>query len=162
MPALVQILQRSHEQYGYPVRASVVRADWLAPAEELGAWVGEHDGRVIGHVALHPAPVPGRDAESDDALAQWQRATGASADRLAVVSRLVTDGSVPGGGTALFRRAVAAAAEMDRVPVLLVEPRSAAVGFYERRGWRRIGTSAQQWGEHRVDAVLMVAAGREG
>ncbi|MGU3435107.1 GNAT family N-acetyltransferase [Actinomycetes bacterium M1A6_2h] len=160
MPDLLRILQRSHELFGYPVRASVVRADWLAVTNELGAWVAEHDGLVVGHIALHPTAAPGHDAGEDDASAQWQRATGVSADQLAVVSRFVTDGSVKGSGTALLDHAVRGADEAGRVPVLLVEPNSAALGFYRRRGWREIGTSMQQWGEHRVEAVLMVAPGR--
>lgn len=157
MPALLRILQRSHELFGYPVRASVVRADWLAMSDELGAWVAEHEGSVVGHIALHPTAVPGHDAGEDEASAQWQRATGVAADRLAVVSRFVTDGSVKGSGTALLDHAVRAADEAGRVPVLLVEPDGDALGFYRRRGWREIGTAVQQWGEHRVDAVLMVA-----
>lgn len=160
MPVLLPILQRSHELFAYPVRASVVRADWLATAGELGAWVAEYDGRVVGHIALHPTAAPGLDAGEDDASAQWQQATGATADELAVVSRFVTDGSTPGSGTALLEHAVRAADEEGRVPVLLVDPNGDALGFYRRRGWREIGTSAQQWGEHRVEAVLMVAPGR--
>lgn len=154
---LLPILQRSHEQQGYPVRRTAVRVDWLAPANEIAAWVAEHDNTVVGHIALHPTAVPGHDAGEDDASAQWQRATGVSADRLAVVSRFVTDRSVPGSGTTLLTHAVRIAHDTGRVPVLLVEPKSAARGFYLRRGWREIGTSAQQWGEYRVDAVLMVA-----
>lgn len=38
LPALLTILQRSHQLHGYPVRGSAVRED-----------------RVVGHVALHPA-----------------------------------------------------------------------------------------------------------
>ena len=157
LSALFPILQRSHETQGYPVRAAVVRADWLAAPDELAAWVAEHDDAVVGHIALHPTATPGQDPGTDDASEQWQRATGVAADRLAVVSRLVTDGSVPGSGTTLLTHAVDAARDMGRVPVLLVDPNSAALGFYRRRGWRQIGTSAQQWGEYRVDAVLMVA-----
>ncbi|GGF98936.1 hypothetical protein GCM10007304_11080 [Rhodococcoides trifolii] len=159
MPALLRILQRSHELFGYPVRATVVRADWLAVSDELGAWVAEHDGAVVGHIALHPTATPGHDAGEDEASAQWQRATGVTADRLAVVSRFVTDGSVRGSGTLLLDQAVKAAGEAGRVPVLLVEPNGDALGFYRRRGWREIGTAVQQWGEHRVEAVLMVAPG---
>ena len=154
---LLPILQRAHSTHRYPVRAAAVRADWLAAPNELAAWVAEHDDAVVGHVALHPTASPEQDAGADDASAQWQRATGVGADRLAVVSRLVTDGCVPGSGTTLLAHAVNAARDAGRIPVLLVDPSSTALGFYDRRGWHRIGTSAQQWGEYRVDAVLMVA-----
>ncbi|WP_156399580.1 GNAT family N-acetyltransferase [Rhodococcus sp. Leaf278] len=157
LSALLPILQRSHSTHRYPVRAAVVRADWLAAPDELEAWVAEYHDAVVGHVALHPTATPGQDPGTDDASEQWQRATGVAADRLAVVSRLVTDGAVPGSGTTLLTHAVNAARDLGRVPVLLVDPSSAALGFYDRRGWHRIGTAAQQWGEYRVDAVLMVA-----
>ncbi|MFC7572385.1 hypothetical protein ACFQX8_08080 [Klenkia terrae] len=71
LPRLLEILQRSHELVGYPVRASVVRADWLALPTELVSAVAVHDGRVVGHVALHPATGPGHDAGSS-----WPRSAG--------------------------------------------------------------------------------------
>ncbi len=154
LPALVAILRRSHEEHGYPVRASVVRADWLALPTELFAAVAEHAGRVVGHVALHPAAT--HDEGERLAARGWVAATGVPREELAVVSRLVTDGSVRGAGLALLRAAVAAARAADREPVLLVEPAAAARGFYRRHGWREVGTARQHWGEHEVDAVLMV------
>lgn len=155
LPGLLVMLQRSHEQVGYPVRASAVSAEWLAVPDELLGAVAEADGRVVGHVALHPAPPPDADA-ADSATAQWGRAVGAPGARLAVVSRLVTDGSTPGAGSALLQHAMSTARELGRVPVLLVDPESPARGFYGRRGWREIGTARQQWGLRTVDAVLMV------
>ena len=157
LTTLLPILHRAHLTHRYPVRAAAVRTDWLAAPNELAAWVAEHDGAVVGHIALHPAESTEQDAGADDASAQWQRSAGVGADRLAVVSRVVTDGSIPGSGTTLLAHAVNAARDMGRVPVLLVDPSAAALDFYLRRGWHRIGTSAQQWGEYRVDAVLMVA-----
>jgi GNAT superfamily N-acetyltransferase len=160
LTTLLPILQRAHELHRYPVRAVAVRADWLVPPNELAAWVAESDDAVVGHIALHSTAAPGTDPGADDASAQWRRATGVAADRVAVVSRFVTDGSVPGSGTTLLAHAIDVARDAGRVAVLLVEPSSAALGFYRRRGWRQIGTSAQQWGEYRVDAVLMVAPSR--
>jgi GNAT superfamily N-acetyltransferase len=156
LPTLLALLQRTHEREGYPVRASAVRADWLAAPTELTNAVAQYGERVIGHVALHPTATPGHDAGEDAASAQWQQATGLPAERLAVVSRLVTDRSVPGAGTALLMHALKAAADLGRAPVLLVDPDSGARGFYLRRGWREIGTARQQWGHRSVDAVLMV------
>ncbi|KQS54667.1 hypothetical protein ASG36_19540 [Geodermatophilus sp. Leaf369] len=156
LPGLLAILQRSHELHAYPVRASVVRADWLALPTELMGAVAEHEGRVVGHVALHPADGPGHDAGEQLAAQRWAAATGVPVSQLAVVSRLVTEGSVRGAGSALLAHAVRVAGDLGRVPVLLVEPEADARGFYRRRGWREIGTARQQWGEHTVDAVLMV------
>ncbi|KQS65758.1 GNAT family N-acetyltransferase [Modestobacter sp. Leaf380] len=150
------ILTRSHRLHRYPVRASVVRADWLAAPTELAGAVAESAGRVVGHVALHPAAGPDGDEGEWTAARGWSAATGVPPERLAVVSRLVTDGSVRGAGRALLEHAVATAVAADRAPVLLVEPDAAARGFYLRRGWRETGTARQQWGDHVVDAVLMV------
>ena len=161
LPRLLEILQRSHELVGYPVRASVVRADWLALPTELVSAVAVHDGRVVGHVALHPATGPGHDAGEQLAAQRWSAATGTPAERLAVLSRLVTDGSVRGAGLVLLDHAVATAGSLGRVPVLLVTPDADARGLYLRHGWREVGTARQQWGEHTVDAVLMVLAGGE-
>lgn len=155
LPALLRLLQRTHEQDGYPVRQSVVHAGWLAAPDELLGAVALADDRVVGHVALHPADAPDQAA----ALRQWQRATGRDATGLAIVTRLFTDRSVAGAGTALLAHAVQEAARLGRTPVLLVDPDSPARGFYGRRGWCKVGTAVQQWGHRTVDAVLMVPAG---
>ncbi len=149
LPALLAVLQHRHETQGYPVRPEAVSAWWLAADVELWSAVAEHDGRPTGHVALHPPDAV--------ALPLWQQATGRDADGLAMVSRLFTDGSVPGAGSALLEHAVDAARARGRVPVLQVDPEAPALGFYLRRGWRDVGTARQQWGPRTVDAVLLVA-----
>ena len=152
VPPLLVLLRRTHEQEGYPVRETAVSGWWLASERELGGWAAEQDGRLLGHVALHPA--------DDDVVAcpLWERATGRDADGLAVVSRLFTDRTVPGTGGALLQHAVEQAAALDRTPVLQVDPDSAARAFYLRRSWTEVGTARQQWGHRTVDAVLMVPA----
>jgi len=156
LPQLLSLLARTHEEVGYPVRSSAVSAAWLAPPGELFAAVAVAGGRVVGHVALHPADGP----DDDPALAGWQRATGRARDDLAVVSRLFTDRSVAGAGTLLLDRAAQHAERSGRAPVLLVDPVSAARGFYGRRGWAEVGTAVQQWGPRTVEAVLMVPPAR--
>ena len=154
LPALLTLLQRTHEQEGYPVRAAAVSAEWLASSAELVGAVATSGDRVLGHVALHPADRPA-DA---GALARWSGATGRGPDRLAVVSRLFTDRTVPGTGSALLEHAVERARDLGRVAVLLVDPDSGARAFYARRGWREVGSAVQQWGPRTVDAVCMVPA----
>lgn len=155
LPPLVSLLQRTHDQEGYPVRAKAVSADWLAsPGALLGAVAVDGD-RVVGHVALLPA-----EGAEAGALRLWREATGRPAHGLAIVSRLFTDRTVPGAGTALLGHAVERAAELDRVAVLLVDPAVPARAFYGRRGWREVGSARQQWGHRTVDAVLMVADGK--
>ena len=150
--SLLGILQHVHETQGYPVRAAAVSEAWLAAPEELGAWVAldaAGSGRVVGHVALHPASGP--------PLGLWLDATERQVDGIAVVTRLFTDGSVPGAGSALLRAACTAADAMGRVPVLQVDGDAPARDFYRRRGWREVGTVRQQWGHRTVDAVACVA-----
>lgn len=145
---LLVVLQRTHDEEGYPVRQAAVSEWWLASEDELGGWVATDDGRVVGHVALHPAV--------GEALPLWQQATGKAAHQLAVVSRLFTDRTVRGAGTLLLQHAVEQAASMDRDAVLQVDPDSPARQLYLRRGWREVGTARQQWGHRTVDAVVMV------
>lgn len=145
LPALLVLLQRTHEQHGYPVRPAAVRTDWIASADQLGGWVAD-DGTVRGHVALQPA--------SGAAVPLWR--VGAGTDRLAVVSRLFTDGAVRGTGTALLAHAVAQAAARGRTAVLEVDMRSAALVFYRRRGWRDAGTCVAQWGSRAVEVAALV------
>lgn len=142
---LLALLERTHQRDGYPVRPGAVRTDWIASTAELGGWVAD-DGTVRGHVALHPA--------SGAALPLWQH--GAGSDRLAVVSRLYTDRSVPGTGTALLAHAVTQAAALGRTAVLEVDVRSPALGFYRRRGWRDAGTCVTQWGSRTVEVAALV------
>lgn len=142
------LLQRVHEQDGYPVRPAAVSDWWLASADELGGWVATDGGRVLGHVALHPA--------GGAALPLWQQATGLETEGLAVVSRLFTDRSVRGTGSDLLACAVEQAHHLGRRPVLEVDPDSTGRTLYLRRGWREVGTVLEQWGHRRVEAVVMV------
>lgn len=155
LPALLALLQRTHDEDGYPVRAAAVSAEWLAVADELDGAVAVAGGRVVGHVALHLPDDP----DETGAVARWQRATGRGLDGLAVVARLFTDRSVPGSGSALLAHAVARAAELERVAVLLVDPESPAREFYRRRGWRQVGSAVQSWGHRTVAAALLVPGG---
>jgi GNAT superfamily N-acetyltransferase len=145
LPVLLALLQRTHEQEGYPVRAEAVSDWWLADADEIGGWVAEQQG-VHGHVALHPAHGPAHEL--------WRQAAGT--DALAVVSRLFTDRTVPGTGTALLQHAVDHANLMQRTAVLEVHLLSPALGFYLRRGWRDAGWCVQLWGHRTVDVAALV------
>jgi GNAT superfamily N-acetyltransferase len=146
LPALLVTLQRTHEQEGYPVRAGAVSADWLADPVALGGWVAAAVDRPVGHVALHPAHGP--------CLPRWQECAGTEA--LAVVSRLFTDRSVRGAGSALLAHAVQQAQARSRTAVLEVDVLSPAFGFYLRRGWRDGGRAVQQWGHRTVDVAALV------
>lgn len=149
LPVLLTLLQRTHEQEGYPVRAAAVTADWLADPVELAGWVAADGDDVLGHVALLPARGP--------CLPAWCAGSGRDADGLAVVSRFFTDRTRRGTGTALLAHAAQAARRLGRVPVLEVDLLSPAHGFYLRRGWTEAGRAVQQWGHRTVDVAAMVA-----
>jgi len=146
LPVLVAVLARTHRDAGYPVLSVNVRADWLAQAQELGAWVVEEGGRPVGHVALHPAAGPSAPV--------WRGATGRADTGLAVVSRLLSDAH--GAGSILLAHAEQEAAERGRVPVLEVDLSSPARSFYLRRGWTQVGEVAQRWGTLDVEVGVMV------
>ena len=145
LPVLLALLQRTHEQEGYPVRAEAVSDWWLADPDELGAWVVD-DGAVRGHVALHPP--------RGTALPLWHDHLGT--EELALVSRFFTDRAVRGTGSALLQHAVADAGRRGLTAVLEVDVLSPALGFYLRRGWRDAGRCVEQWGHRTVDVAALV------
>ncbi len=144
------LLGQTHHDHGYPVNPAYVRADFLAGGDELGAWVAEHDGELVGHVALL--------APSGVSAPLWRAATGRHDDGIAVVSRLFS--RARGAGSVLLTWAVQAARDAGRAPVLEVERDSAARGFYLRRGWTAIGEVEQHWREPSVAVVPMVLTTR--
>lgn len=149
LPTLLALLGRTHRDEGYPVRAEAVADWWLADPAAYGGWVATAGERVLGHVALQPAHGP--------SLPLWQDGAGRDADGLAVVSRLFTDRTVRGAGTALLAHAVEQASE--RTPVLEVDVQSPARGLYLRRGWVEVGTVVQQWGHRTVESAALVHPG---
>ena len=148
MPALVALLQRTHDEQRYPVRQEAVTAAWLAPPDELAAWVAVCSDGVLGHVALHPV--------HGESAVLWSQVPGP----LVVVSRLFTDGAARGTGVRLLDHAVRAAARLGRTPVLEVWRESSALGWYLRRGWRSLGVTPQVWGDQPVLVVALVGRDR--
>lgn len=157
LATLLAMLQRLHEQEGYPVRAEAVSAPWLTSADkpgvvaqpELAGWVAVDGARVVGHVALHPPAGP--------CLPLWVAGTGRSEGEIVVVSRLFTDRSVRGAGTSLLGHALAEAAQRGRSAVLEVDALSPAYALYLRQGWREAGRAVQQWGHRTVDSAALIA-----
>ena len=135
----VAILAEVHHRDGYPMAWPDDPAGFLAKPGFLGAWVAVVDGRVAGHVALAP---PG----AGDAAAALSRDA-------AMVSRLFVSSAARGcgAGAALLGHAVREAHERGLHPVLdVLATNSAPVAFYERMGWRLLGTGEAQWGQNRV------------
>jgi GNAT superfamily N-acetyltransferase len=150
----VALLREVYEADRYPFIWPADPASWLAGRDELGAWVAEDDGKLLGHLSLHRT-------DSARARPEWREATESPAASLAVLSRFFVSPQARGRGVggALMRRAEEHAAARDLRLVLDVAAHNqAAIAFYERRGWRRVGPaevalSAEPW---TLDLVVFV------
>jgi GNAT superfamily N-acetyltransferase len=120
---------------GYPPRGPIDVDHFLAPPQELAAWVAVVDAAVVGHVALHDT---GLGVTMACAAERARRPRG----ELALVARLMVGPAARGGGVAraLLDRAAADAHLRGRRPVLDVATElHAAVRLYESCGWDRAG-----------------------
>lgn len=144
---LAAILRDLHARDGYPMQLQRDLGKWLCRAPLLGAWVADHRGWAVGHVALRlPRPA--------DAVAALV------AEPTAVVTRLFV--ARDARGQSLGRRLVRAAwREADARglrPVLDVLARdAAAVTLYEQMGWQRLGTIAHEFDGKAVPAICFAA-----
>lgn len=150
----VALLREVRDADGYPTVWPADPAGWLAGRHSLGAWVAEADGALLGHVALL-----GTDASG--AHQRWREALDLPAERLAVVSRRFVSPRARGQGIGdtLLRRAEAHAEDGELGLVLDVAAHNEdAIAFYERRGWRRVGTAelALSAEPRTLDVVLFV------
>lgn len=148
----VAALALVHAHSRYPVNWPGRPTDWLTPAALLAAWVAELDGRIVGHAGLCGAE------EEDMAARLWSAGSGRAEP--AVISRLFVSPEARGHGTgaALLARAVGAARTRGLHPVLDVVATDPAASFYERLGWRLLGTADQRWGPVRVVSLRCYAA----
>lgn len=141
------LLMEVHEADGYPLqlaRGEVAR--FFASGNETAAWVAEHEGRILAHVALH-----GR--EHDPTLAAAARATGLPVEQLVMVARLfvVPAARRTGLGRTLVRHAAAHARSVGQRAVLDVgQTLLAAVALYESEGWERVGELHLPFDEERM------------
>jgi GNAT superfamily N-acetyltransferase len=148
------LLRRVHEVDRYPAIWPPDTVGWLAGRDPLAAWVAEEDGQLLGHLSLHAT-------DESRVRAQWCEALAVGVEQLAVVSRFFVSPEARGRliGGSLINRAERHAVGQGLRPVLdVAEHNRDAIAFYERRGWRRVGStelslSAEPW---RLPLVLFV------
>ncbi|WP_223167992.1 GNAT family N-acetyltransferase [Nonomuraea sp. SYSU D8015] len=118
LAACVEALAEVQAVDRYPVDWPDDPAGWLTPDGLVRAWVAAEAGIVLGHVAL----------------------TG----DLEITRLFVTPAARGRGVAALLLHTVRAAA---RTPLKLQvsSEGTAAIRFYERSGWRRVGSSRATW-----------------
>ena len=132
------MLHAVHLRDRYPFRWPEDPPRWLTGRFSLGAWVSESDGGIDGHLSLH---------RTDETRVRpgWREAVPVPVDRLAVVSRffVAPDARGRGIGSALISTAEDHAAAHDLSLVLdVADHNHDAIAFYERRGWKRVGTAS--------------------
>lgn len=125
-------------------------SEWLAQPADLGRWVCESEGEVVGHIGL------GR--LSRNSAQEFTAATGYSAQRFAEVCRAVVDPNQRRLGIAgtLTRTALKASLAMRRIPVATVlTGRGSWLEMMMHTGWQRIGDVSARAPEERL--VLLLA-----
>jgi GNAT superfamily N-acetyltransferase len=152
---LVVLLRAVYGSDGYPAHWPRDPTRWLANHRTIGAWVGEEQGDLVGHIGL-TAPDP------DRAWPQWQDALSLPIERLAVMRRLFV---APhwrrrGLGTRLMTCAARTAAEHRLHLVLdVADHNHAAIAFWQRHGWRQVGTATVPAGDEGRSLRLLLFAG---
>jgi ribosomal protein S18 acetylase RimI-like enzyme len=138
---------------GYPVYLPTDLATFVATPGALAAWVAEHDGVVVGQVALNPT-------SADEVMHQVVLSTGRPAGSFAVVSRLIVspDTRHEGVGERLLETAAEHAVDLGLQPMLDVTTHSAgAIALYERSGWTRVGEVRVTFpGGHFIDEYVYI------
>lgn len=145
LPALVRLLRQVHDHDGYPSAWPDSPAGFVAPPDELGAWVALGGGEVLGQVVLRHF---GAELSEAGALPAWAALAGLPPERLGLVSRLFVAPAArrQGVAVALLRRAAAEAELLGRRGLLdVVSTSHAAAALYEREGWQRLGTVPAPW-----------------
>lgn len=129
LPALLVALAATHDVDKYPVLPTHVTSEWLldGDGDDGMAWVAEHNGEVVGHVAVAEAE------EDPDALS---------------VHRLFVRPGARGHGVAssLLTTVETYSRLLDQDLFLeVVSHNVEAMRLYESRGWRRVSGYVATW-----------------
>ncbi|MEU1806300.1 GNAT family N-acetyltransferase [Streptomyces sp. NPDC019937] len=171
LAACVSALATVQRADRYPVDWPEDPEGWLTPGGMLGAWVAAEGPAVqdpavqepaVQEPAVQESPVLGHVmlTRADPALAD---AIGAPAEGLAAVARLFVTTAARRRGLAagLLGHAARAAVADGLRPVLEVDSgATAAIGLYERSGWRFVRAMTADW--HTADGRLAVVHAYSG
>ena len=139
----VRLAEIVHANDGYPVYLPGDLRSFIAMPGAIASWVADRDGKIIGHVALHPS-------SSRTVMALAEEATGLRASQLGVVARLLVAPGVRrlGVGRSLLRAAESHAAQMGLWPILdVVTQHEGAIRLYEECGWTCAGKVTATFGQ---------------
>lgn len=134
LDALVDLSLAVQANDGYPGKHPRDFRSFLAAPDALGSWVAEHDGEIVGHVALHASSLPVVMNLASSTLCR-------SVDELGVVARLLVSPTTrrAGLGRALLEHAADDARARGLHPILDVVTDSAAIALYDACGWSNAG-----------------------
>lgn len=118
LPACVDALAQVQAADRYPVDWPDDPGGWLTPDDLAAAWIAVESGAVVGHVGLTG------DAE---------------------IVRLFVTPAARGRGLAARLLETARAAAAGPLKLQVSSEGEAAIAFYERAGWRRIGSDRAAW-----------------
>ncbi|MEO3875271.1 GNAT family N-acetyltransferase [Nonomuraea sp. B12E4] len=128
LPACVEALAQVQAADRYPVDWPDDPDGWLTPAGLTSAWVAVEADAVLGHVGL------AGDGE---------------------IVRLFVAPAARGRGLAGELLDAVRAAVQSPLKLEVSSEGTAAIAFYERSGWRRVGSSRAQWINAAGEAALM-------
>ena len=141
LDSCVLVLKRVHDTTRYPMVWPSDPQAWLAGGRQVCAFVAELDGVICGHVAV-ARPKPG------EAASAWAAEFRVAVGELLCVSLLFVDPQTQGSGVGsrLLDTARAKVLDLGAAPALeVISLNTEAIGLYEARGWRRIGSVGYSW-----------------
>jgi GNAT superfamily N-acetyltransferase len=156
LDACARLLRLVHEEDGYPRIWPTSPRTWLAPDDQVGAWVADDGERVLGHVAV-------AEPDASPATAVWSAALDVGPAAMLRVSLLIVAPCARGRGLGarLLEAAALFAGDRGAQPVLeVVSSDRGAVALYSRLGWRQVGSLQPGWLPQPDRTLLFVAPQR--
>ncbi|GMK58090.1 hypothetical protein CspeluHIS016_0501220 [Cutaneotrichosporon spelunceum] len=159
MPALCDLLARQQPVSQYPIKwpLSIPVPDFIQRPGESASFVAEHQGQILGHVAVrHGLGGPRNEAEL---TTRWAAGHECAESDVRVISVLFIDPEWAGRGVGslLLRVATDAARDGGGRPCLdVVVDSKGPLAFYRRFGWVVVGEWRAPWAREGVAVYLMI------